>query len=67
MEYRIKIECKECDGYGSREHQIAVDKFRELDCDECEGTGHITLYEVYDSIDDVKADYPKATIRAGVK
>tara|TARA_R100001086_G_C11843875_1_gene259754 strand:- start:1805 stop:2056 length:252 start_codon:yes stop_codon:yes gene_type:complete len=63
MEYEIKIECKECNGYGSREHQIAVDKFKELDCHECGGTGLITFYEVYDNIEDAKADYPESVIK----
>ena len=49
MEYEIHTECPECDGYGIREHQIAVDEFKESDCHECDGSGLVMYTEVYDS------------------
>jgi len=55
MEYEIHTECPECDGYGIREHQIAVDEFKESDCHDCDGSGLVMRTEVYDSEEDAKA------------
>ena len=62
MEYEIHTQCPECDGYGIREHQIAVDEFKESDCYECDGSGLVMHTEVYDSEEDAKADYPESFI-----
>ena len=62
MEFEIHTQCPQCDGYGSLEHQIAVDEFKESDCPECDGSGLVMHTEVYDSEEDAKADYPESFI-----
>jgi len=62
MEYEIYTQCPECDGYGIREHQIAVDEFKESDCYECDGSGLVMHTEVYDCVGDAEADYPESFI-----
>jgi len=62
MEYEIHTECRECDGYGILEHQIAVDEFKDSDCPECDGSGLVMHREEFDSEADAKADYPESFI-----
>ena len=64
MEYEIHTECRECDGYGILEHQIAVDESKDSDCAECDGSGLVMHREEFDSEADAKADYPESFIRA---
>jgi hypothetical protein len=63
MEYEIHTECRECDGYGIREHLIAADETKDSDCAECDGSGLVMHTEVYDSEADAKADYPESFLR----
>ena len=62
MEYEIHTKCRECDGYGILEHQIAVDESKDSDCPECDGSRFVVHTEVYDSAEDAYADYPESFI-----
>ena len=67
MEYDIHIECAACD-CGMTETQVGgVDangpwaEYRESKCHECDGSGIVYVgREVYDSLADLKADYPES-------
>ena len=63
MRYEIKTKCLECEGSGERQHQTAVDEFRNTNCYECKSTGFVTLYEPHDSEADALADYPHSLVR----
>ncbi len=63
MEYEIKFQCKECDGFGYIEHQRSETSFYDHTCPECEGEQFKTVYETYDTVGDLRADYPDAIIQ----
>ena len=63
MLYEIKTKCLECEGFGKREHPIAADYFLDRECEECNSTGFVTLYEPHDSEADALADYPHSLVR----
>tara|TARA_R110002153_G_scaffold928_1_gene4226 strand:+ start:537 stop:911 length:375 start_codon:yes stop_codon:yes gene_type:complete len=63
MRYQIKTKCDECDGYGKREHPIAADDFLDRECEECNSTGFVIIYDTYDSEADALADYPDSLVR----
>jgi|TARA_R110000737_G_scaffold48638_1_gene69120 hypothetical protein len=63
MEYEIHTECLECDGYGTIETRVSVDRYTQRYCADCDGSGLIMHTETYDSVEDAKADYPESFIR----
>jgi len=63
MEYEIQERCLECEGCGTIQKRVSVDRYTERDCADCDGLGRITHTEIYDSEDDAKADYPESFIR----
>ena len=68
MEFDIHIECAECEGFGEIENlRHGVDAngpwvdITDQKCRECEGGGlGYVGREVYDSVADLKADYPES-------
>ena len=68
MEFDIHIECAECEGLGEIENlRHGVDAngpwvdITDQKCRECEGGGLVYVgREVYDSVADLKADYPES-------
>ena len=63
MKYEIHTPCLECDGHGTIETRVSVDRYTERDCAYCDGSGLIMHTETYDSVEDAKADYPESFIR----
>ena len=63
MEYEIKYQCQECEGFGKIEHQRSETLFSVSTCPECDGEAFITVQETYDSIQDLRADYPDAKVK----
>ena len=63
MRYEIKTKCLECEGFGKREHPIAADDFLDRECEECNSTGFVIIYETHDSEADALADYPHSLVR----
>ena len=63
MEYEIHTECIECDGHGTIETRVSVDRYTKRDCAYCDGSGLIMHTEIYDSEADAKSDYPQSFIR----
>ena len=63
MEYEIHTPCLECDGHGTIETRVSVDRYTERDCAYCDGSRFIMHTETYDSIETAKADYPESFIR----
>lgn len=62
MEYEIKDQCQECEGFGKIEHQRSETRFASGVCPECNGEAFITVRGTYDSIQDLRADYPDAKV-----
>tara|TARA_R110000796_G_scaffold221814_1_gene337996 strand:- start:140 stop:346 length:207 start_codon:yes stop_codon:yes gene_type:complete len=62
MEYEIKDQCQECEGFGKIEHQRSETRFASGVCPECDGEAFTTVHETYDSIQDLRADYPDAAV-----
>jgi DnaJ-class molecular chaperone len=62
MLLNIEVQCTECEGYGVRFHQIAVDEYAENDCHSCDGSGRVVYREMYDSLEDATKDYPEAFV-----
>ena len=68
-QFDIHVACKECDGYGLIEKTKHGDaspwaEIFEQDCGECDGSGLQCLgIEIYDSVADVKEDYPESFIK----
>ena len=60
MKFEIYDRCSECEGSGIREHQIAVDEFKDSDCSVCDGSGLIMHEEIYDRRSEALRDYPNA-------
>lgn len=64
MEIEIMIKCQECDGFGHivgrHPNDPSSRAFQYFDCQECDGEGQKAFVEIYDSIEDAKADYPDA-------
>ena len=63
MEYEIKDQCQECEGFGKIEHQRSETLFSVSPCPECDGEAFTTVHETYDSIQDLRADYPDAMVK----
>jgi RecJ-like exonuclease len=69
MKFDITFWCDKCDGHGTVEdvktgvHDFSpyVD-FYEVRCEECGGSGESYHEEIFDSLDDAKNQYPKATL-----
>jgi len=62
MEFELKYQCHECEGFGKIEHQRSETLFSVSPCPECGGEAFITVQETYDSIQDLRADYPDAKV-----
>ena len=69
MEFEIHYECRSCDGYGVIEDvSDGVNaagpwvEHIERPCEDCDG-GLIMVTDTYDSVADVKADYPLSFVR----
>ena len=60
MKFEIYNRCSECEGSGIRQHQIAVDEFKDSDCSVCDGSGLIMHEEFYDRRSEAMQDYPNA-------
>jgi|TARA_R110002126_G_scaffold205437_3_gene352799 hypothetical protein len=60
MKFEVYDRCPKCEGYGSLEHQIAVDEFKDSNCPECDGSGLVMYYEFYDHRSEAVQDYPNA-------
>lgn len=67
--YEIHLPCLECDGEGVIERRYVVSNtegkeygIEEEHCEPCDGTGEKVLGDFYESMEDLKADYPD-TIR----
>lgn len=55
----IETECRDCYGYGYYDHPYRG----ESECPHCDGTGAVVHEEpadYYESVSDVRSDYPKA-------
>ena len=63
MEYELKYQCQECEGFGKIEHQRSETLFSVSPCPECDGEAFTTVHETYDSIQDLRADYPDAMVK----
>ena len=63
MKLEIHTPCLECDGHGTIETRVSVDRYTERDCAYCDGSRFIMHTETYDSIETAKADYPESFIR----
>jgi hypothetical protein len=59
MDFKISLPCVECDGLGTTETRVNVDRYVDSDCAHCED-GLVPVTESYDSIADAVADYPDA-------
>ena len=63
MEYELKYQCHECEGFGKIEHQRSETLFSVSPCPECDGEAFTTVQGTYDSIQDLRADYPDAMVK----
>jgi hypothetical protein len=60
--YQVTNHCDECNGAGIVERRTAVDSYRSSPCEWCDGYGEtIDQVDGYDSVDEVRDDYPRAT------
>ena len=64
--FEITLKCGECDGEGAVGFGHPIDpSSKEVDCYSCDGSGKSEPFgEVYDCLEDAKADYPDAEIKA---
>ena len=69
MEFEIHYQCETCDGYGDiedvRDGVNAAGPWVEhikRPCEDCDG-GLIMTVDTYDSVADVKADYPLSFVK----
>ena len=64
--YNVTIHCPECDGAGSYAITLDLSSSIEHECPVCDGLGTRTFPEVtelYESVQELQEDYPKATIK----
>jgi hypothetical protein len=59
--YEVTSQCCECDGEGIIERRTSVDSFRANPCEWCDGYGETIDQVEYDTLAEVRNDYPRAT------
>jgi len=65
VRYNVTTSCLDCDGAGSYAITLDLSSSIEHECPFCEGLGERTFPEVselYESVQELREDYPKATI-----
>ena len=65
VRYNVTTDCPECDGAGSYAITLDLSSSIEHECPFCDGLGERTFPEVtelYESVQELREDYPKATI-----
>jgi len=65
VRYNVTTDCSECDGAGSYAITLDLSSSIEHECIFCDGLGERTFPEVselYESVQELQEDYPKATI-----
>ena len=60
-DFQVTNHCYECDGAGIVECRTSVDSYRATECEWCEGYGETIDQVEYDTVDEVRGDYPRAT------
>ncbi len=66
VRYNVTTDCPECDGAGSYAITLDLSSSIEHECPFCDGLGERTFPEVtelYESVQELQEDYPKATIK----
>ena len=58
--FEISVPCRDCDGTGEHEYQVAPDAFTRSPCDFCNGDGYRVHTEHCESAEEAAADYPHA-------
>ena len=65
VRYNVTTDCPECDGAGSYAITLDLSSSIEHECPFCDGLGERTFPEVtelYESVQELQEEYPKATI-----
>jgi len=65
VRYNVTTDCPECDGAGSYAITLDLSSSIEHECPFCDGLGERTFPEVtelYESVQELQEQYPKATI-----
>jgi len=59
--FRVTVRCRECDGFGQLARQASETLEIRRSCPNCYGEGQQVFYEpMYESIEEVRKDYPDA-------
>ena len=59
--YQVTNHCDECNGAGIVERRTSVDSYRATECEWCDGYGETIDQVEYESVDEVRGEYPRAT------
>jgi hypothetical protein len=60
-DFQVTSHCDECDGEGIIERRTSVDSYRATECEWCDDGETIDDVYGYESVDEVRGDYPRAT------